>query len=247
MVILRFIEFAAVFCFTTTFPNYPLIKCRLKVPPVGRNHLIHLNFKIPVRLANKLCCHLKFPGKIHHVRMVLAENTAGHAYQYETNQTTTVNMADSGVRKILFVCLGNICRSPTSEAILRHLVKEKGEEGKWEIDSAGTADYHTGNRPDKRTLQTLKKHGISTEHRARQVCPDDFNKFDIIFAFDESNVEDLEEERPKGGKAKVKLFGEYDPEGVKTVYDPYYGEIEEFDVMFDHCNRCCKAFLEQSR
>ena len=157
------------------------------------------------------------------------------------------NMAASCNKKILFVCLGNICRSPTSEVILRHLVKEKGEDEKWEIDSAGTGDWHVGKRPDKRTLQTLKKHGISTEHRARVVTSKDFNKFDIIFAFDESNIRDLKDIRPKAGKAELKLFGEWDPEGVTNVEDPYYGDIEGFDVMFEHCFRCCKAFLEHSK
>lgn len=158
-------------------------------------------------------------------------------------------MADSNKnRKILFVCLGNICRSPSAEAIFRHLVQEREDRNEWEIDSAGILDLHEGLRSDKRGLQVLKKHGIVNNHRARQVHEDDFRRFDVILAFDDSNVRDLNETfKPTDGtaRAEVKLFGTYDPKGELIIHDPYYGDISDFEVMFDHVYRCCVEFLRQ--
>ena len=158
-------------------------------------------------------------------------------------------MADSNKnRKILFVCLGNICRSPSAEAIFRHLVQERDDRNQWEIDSAGILDLHEGLRSDKRGLQVLKKHGIVNNHRARQVHEDDFRRFDVILAFDDSNVRDLNETfKPTDGtaRAEVKLFGTYDPKGELMIHDPYYGDISDFEVMFDHVYRCCVEFLRQ--
>ena len=158
-------------------------------------------------------------------------------------------MADSNKnRKILFVCLGNICRSPSAEAIFRHLVQERDDRNEWEIDSAGILDLHEGLRSDKRGLQVLEKHGIVNNHRARQVHEDDFRRFDVILAFDDSNVRDLNETfKPTDGtaRAEVKLFGTYDPKGELIIHDPYYGDISDFEVMFDHVYRCCVEFLRQ--
>lgn len=158
-------------------------------------------------------------------------------------------MADKKDRKILFVCLGNICRSPSAEAILRHLVQQREDTSEWEIDSAGILDLHEGLRSDSRGLTVLKKHGISNPHRARQVREDDFRDFDVILAFDNSNVEDLKEFKPADGtaRAKMKLFGTYDPKGEKIIHDPYYGDILDFENMFDHIYRCCEEFLRQSK
>ena len=104
-------------------------------------------------------------------------------------------------------------------------------------------------RSDKRGLQVLKKRGIANHHRARQVHEDDFRRFDVIMAFDDSNVEDLNESfKPNDGtaRAEVKLFGTYDPKGERIIHDPYYGDVSDFDVMFDHIHRCCVEFLRQS-
>lgn len=158
-------------------------------------------------------------------------------------------MAEASHRKILFVCLGNICRSPSAEAILKHLVEQRGDRSEWEIDSAGILDLHEGLRSDSRGLKVLKKHGIPNPHRARQVREDDFRNFDVIMAFDDSNVEDLEEFRHRDGtaRAKVKLFGTYDPKGKRIIHDPYYGDSSDFEAMFDHIYRCCVEFLRQSK
>jgi low molecular weight phosphotyrosine protein phosphatase len=127
------------------------------------------------------------------------------------------------------------------------LIERQGKECQWVIDSAGIGDWHVGNRPDKRGLAILKRNGVSNSHRARQVCPEDFRKFDLILAFDESNVEDLGDFKPKDSTAKVELFGDYDPKGEKIIHDPYYGDEEGFEVMYEHCYRCCEEFLKKHK
>ena len=157
-------------------------------------------------------------------------------------------MADSKYRKILFVCRGNTCRSPSAKAILRHLLQEREDRNEWEIDSAGTLGFREGLLSDERGLQVLKKHEIASNHRARQVNEDDFRRFDVILAFDEKNVRDLNETfKLNGGaaRAEVKLFGTYDPQGELIIHDPYYGDISDYEVMFDHVYRCCVEFLRQ--
>ena len=157
-------------------------------------------------------------------------------------------MAYSKYRKILFVCRGNTCRSPSAKAILRHLLQEREDRNEWEIDSAGTLGFREGLLSDERGLQVLKKHEIASNHRARQVNEDDFRRFDVILAFDESNVRDLNETfKPNDGtaRAEVKLFGTYDPKGELIIRDPYYGDISDYEVMFDHVYRCCVEFLKQ--
>ena len=157
-------------------------------------------------------------------------------------------MAYSKYRKILFVCRGNTCRSPSAKAILRHLLQEREDRNDWEIDSAGTLGFREGLLSDERGLQVLKKHKIASNHRARQVNEDDFRRFDVILAFDESNVRDLNETfKPNDGtaRAEVKLFGTYDPKGELIIRDPYYGDISDYEVMFDHVYRCCVEFLKQ--
>ena len=157
-------------------------------------------------------------------------------------------MAYSNYRKILFVCRGNTCRSPSAKAILRHLLQEREDRNEWEIDSAGTLGFREGLLSDERGLQVLKKHEIASNHRARQVNEDDFRRFDVILAFDESNVRDLNETfKPNDGtaRAEVKLFGTYDPKGELIIRDPYYGDISDYEVMFDHVYRCCVEFLKQ--
>ena len=156
-------------------------------------------------------------------------------------------MAYSNYRKILFVCRGNTCRSPSAKAILRHLLQEREDRNEWEIDSAGTLGFREGLLSDERGLQVLKKHEIASNHRARQVNEDDFRRFDVILAFDESNVRDLNESfKPNDGtaRAEVKLFGTYDPKGELIIRDPYYGDISDYEVMFDHVYRCCVEFLK---
>ena len=116
-------------------------------------------------------------------------------------------MADLNIQKILFVCRGSTCRSPTAKAILRHLLQEREDRNEWEIESAGTHVVREGLPSNERGLQVLKKHGIASNHRARQVNEDDFRHFDVMLAFDKGNVRGLNETfKPKDGTARLHFF-----------------------------------------
>ncbi|KAG6030851.1 hypothetical protein E4U41_007750 [Claviceps citrina] len=148
---------------------------------------------------------------------------------------------------VLFVCLGNICRSTMAEGIFQSLAQQpqyKGKIGK--IDSCGTGAYHIGDEPDSRTLSTLQDNGITDyEHRARQIKTSDFETFDYVFAMDRSNLSDLKALQ-KGGKARVMLFGEFSGRGKpEVVNDPYYGGRDGFDKAFEQCSRFSGNFLRE--
>ncbi|KAF2881891.1 hypothetical protein ILUMI_24272, partial [Ignelater luminosus] len=126
------------------------------------------------------------------------------------------------VQKVLFVCLGNICRSPIAEAVFTHIVKERGIRDKWEADSAAIEGWQVGSRPNHRARETLKHHSIQYSGRARQIESEDFNEFDYIFGMDENNISNLKEVAPRDSKAKIFLLGDFDPEGDRIIRDPYF-------------------------
>ena len=132
--------------------------------------------------------------------------------------------------KILFVCLGNICRSPTAEGVARHL-------GLLEVDSAGTAGYHSGDPPDARAQRAAKERGIDLSGlRARQIERRDFDRFDLLLAMDRANLADLEKIRPEKSAAELRLFLEFAPHlGLLDVPDPYYGQDRDFERVLDLC------------
>jgi len=122
--------------------------------------------------------------------------------------------------RLLFVCLGNICRSPTAEAVTRALAEARGLP--LVIDSAGTGNWHLGAPPDSRMQHAAREAGYDLAHlRARQVTRQDFERFDVIYAMDRQNLRDLEALRPRGGAAELRLFRSHDPEGGADVPDPY--------------------------
>ncbi|KAI9136921.1 phosphotyrosine protein phosphatase I superfamily [Paraphysoderma sedebokerense] len=151
-------------------------------------------------------------------------------------------MADDKI-KVLFVCLGNICRSPMCEAVFKHIVKKQGLESRFEVDSAGTSAYHIGNPPDSRSADTCRKHGVEISHSARQVTSGDFTYYDYILCMDKNNLADLKSIRPKNSKAVLKLFGEYDPMGELIIADPYYGASSGFEHNYQQSIRCSESFL----
>jgi len=145
----------------------------------------------------------------------------------------------------LFICLGNICRSPIAEAVFNHVAREKGVAHKWTADSAAIGDWHVGKNPDVRAQKCMKIHGVPMEHRARQLTRDDFNKFHYIFGMDENNIEDIKSVAPKSHSATIELLGRYDPEGQLIIRDPYYDSGSEgFEDCYKVCARCCEAFLD---
>ncbi|RHZ79322.1 hypothetical protein Glove_149g150 [Diversispora epigaea] len=147
---------------------------------------------------------------------------------------------------VLFICLGNICRSPMAEAAFVNLINNKNLESRFKVDSAGLIGYHAGESPDERTVRTCLKHDVPVKHTARKIVKQDFLDFDYILCMDNSNLRELMkmQSKVKGPKAIVKLFGEYDPLGVKIIEDPYYGGMDDFEKNFQQVTRCSEAFLQ---
>ncbi|XP_036406409.1 low molecular weight phosphotyrosine protein phosphatase isoform X1 [Megalops cyprinoides] len=155
-------------------------------------------------------------------------------------------MAAHEGKSVLFVCLGNICRSPIAEAVFRKMVTDRGTADKWRIDSAATSTYEIGNPPDYRGQACMRKHGVSMRHVARQVTKEDFMTFDHMLCMDESNLRDLNKKANtvKNCKAQIELLGKYDPQKQLIIKDPYYGSDEDFEMVYEQCVRCCRAFLD---
>jgi protein-tyrosine phosphatase len=148
--------------------------------------------------------------------------------------------------KILMVCLGNICRSPMAEGILRHRAQEAGLD--LSTDSAGTSGYHIGEAPDHRATRALQGHGIDiSDLRARQFTSSDFQRFDLIFAMDTSNLDDmLELASTDALAAKAKLVMDLVPENaLRSVPDPYYGGHEGFEQVYHMLDEACIALVQQ--
>ena len=151
--------------------------------------------------------------------------------------------------RVCFVCLGNICRSPTAEGVFRHLLNERGRAGEVYVESAGTAAYHVGEAPDRRSTATAAARGIVLEGAAARFDAEDFERFDWVIAMDRANARDLRERAPtEHAAAKVHLLRRWDPENTAgaelDVPDPYYGGASGFDEVLDICERSCKALLD---
>jgi len=160
-------------------------------------------------------------------------------------------MSDSRPDKIrvLMVCLGNICRSPTAEAMLRRKVHEAGLDDRVEVDSAGTSDYHVDSPPDRRAVAHGERRGLRMQHlRGRQVERVDFDRFDFILAMDEDNLADLKRIRPPGSRAKVALLMSFAPDaGAREVPDPYHGGADGFEHVLDLTAAAVDGFLATVR
>jgi protein-tyrosine phosphatase len=143
------------------------------------------------------------------------------------------------------VCLGNICRSPTAEGVLRHLAATEAPGLALEIDSAGTADYHIGAPPDPRSQRAALKRGIDISGlQARQVAADDFARFDLILAMDRENLRDLQAMKPRNTRAAVRLFLEYAPDlRLRDVPDPYCGDTAAFEEVLDLTTAASRGLL----
>ena len=153
--------------------------------------------------------------------------------------------------KLLFVCMGNICRSPTAEGVMRRLLREEELEDEVEVDSAGTGSWHVGDPPDRRATAAARARGIVLDGAARQLVPADFEDFDLILAADRRNLRDLEEFVPPEARARVHLLREFDPASDRTgdldVPDPYYGGDDGFERVLDLVEAACRGLLDDLR
>lgn len=148
---------------------------------------------------------------------------------------------------ILFVCLGNICRSPLAEGILRHLASEQGRDQDFVIDSAGTGGWHVGHAPDDRAIAVAADHGIDISRlKARKVSSADFDRFDLILALDRSNLRDLTGVAPPTCRARIELFSTRAFGTAEDVPDPYYGDSTDFEAVFRLLYRGCTSIAAAS-
>jgi len=152
--------------------------------------------------------------------------------------------------RVCFVCLGNICRSPTAEGVMLHTLAREGLADRFVIDSAGTGGHHAGERPDPRSLRAAKARAISLPSRARKFTQEDFARFDYVLAMDAQNQSDLLRLAPDPlSRSKVRLFLSFlgDTAAVDEVPDPYYGGEQGFEQVLDLCEQGCLAFIERLR
>lgn len=155
-------------------------------------------------------------------------------------------MSTASPTRVCFVCLGNICRSPTAEGVMRHLVTQAGLAEAWVLDSAGTGGWHKGEPPDPRAVTAAAARGIVVEGRARRFEPADFDRFDLVLAMDRENRANLLRLcRDAGDVAKVRLLRDHDPAAApeSDVPDPYYGGPDGFVEILDQIEAACRGLL----
>lgn len=148
--------------------------------------------------------------------------------------------------RIIFVCLGNICRSPTGEGVFQHLVKEKGLHSYFFVDSAGTSAWHAGEPANSKSQATANKYGVHLGSRARQFDASDLETFDLILAMDKENLQNIRQLDTQGHfQDKIKLMREFDPKpGDGDIPDPYYGGLDGFDDVYHIVHRSCETILD---
>ena len=153
----------------------------------------------------------------------------------------------SGKIRVLMVCLGNICRSPTAHGVLEKFIEKKGLSKYIEVDSAGTSTYHIGDHPDPRSIAAAQRRGYNLEEQvARQLGTNDFQEFDYVLAMDVDNLHHLTKAAPLGSKAKVQLLLDYSSAAIESVPDPYLGGgLQGFEKVLDLIEGACLRLFEQ--
>jgi protein-tyrosine phosphatase len=193
-------------------------------------------------------------------------NSDGAGADERSDTTRPHAREDERVTRLLFVCLGNICRSPTAEGVMRALVEQAGLQDSIELDSAGTGAWHVGNPPDARAVAAAGERGFELHGRARQIRREDFDDFDLMVAMDSENLRELRRLAPgRDEREKVRLLREFDPAsgvgseappsrpiasrvaGELDVPDPYYGAAGGFEEVLDLVHAACVGLLEQIR
>jgi protein-tyrosine phosphatase len=155
--------------------------------------------------------------------------------------------AEPGTTSVLFVCLGNICRSPTAEGVLRHLAAREAPELRLHIDSAGTSGFHRGDPPDARSIAAARGIDI-TDLRARQITASDLTRFDYVLAMDESNLAGVRAMRPCGAGTRVQLLLDFFPAaGAREVPDPYERDADAFEHVLDLCEGAARGLIAHLR
>ncbi|MDA0327411.1 MAG: low molecular weight phosphotyrosine protein phosphatase [Gemmatimonadetes bacterium] len=159
------------------------------------------------------------------------------------------NDNDASSTSVLFVCLGNICRSPLAEGVFQNLVHEAGLSDRFVIESAGTGAWHVGEPPDVRAVIVASEHGIELTSLARQVVDDDLRRFDYVIAMDRENLRNLERmASATGSEAEIRLLREFDAEAEGgEVPDPYYGGASGFETVYEMVVRACQGLLDRIR
>ncbi|GLT82043.1 hypothetical protein SLE2022_004580 [Rubroshorea leprosula] len=200
---------------------------------------LHTQLSIPTLRRN----HDPFPAFGSHIRASMASSTPSTATDGETKPFA-----------VLFVCLGNICRSPAAEGVFKDIVKKRGLDSNFKIDSAGTIDYHEGNLADPRMRAASKRRGIEITSISRPIRPSDFRDFDLILAMDKQNREDIleafnrwkfRETLPDDAQKKVRLMCSYCKKHDETeVPDPYYGGPQGFEKVLDLLEDACESLLD---
>lgn len=150
------------------------------------------------------------------------------------------------MKRILFVCLGNICRSPTAEAVFKKHLSEAGMDQEISVDSCGTGAWHVGHSPDQRTIEAASNRGYDlSELRARKLVAEDFKRFDYILAMDTRNLADILKKSPSDFSGKIQLFLDYAPQtNVIEVPDPYYGGEQGFERVLDLVEQASKGLVK---
>lgn len=161
--------------------------------------------------------------------------------------TTDVSISSENPFRICFVCLGNICRSPTAEGVFQHLVNERGLGSYFYIDSAGTSAFHIGEKANSKSRKVAAENGVELKSRARKFERDDLEEFDLILAMDSENFRNINEMDPKKSYSnKIKKMRDFDPSpGDGDVPDPYYGGMGGFQNVYDVVYRSCENLLDE--
>ena len=158
-------------------------------------------------------------------------------------------MGARSVKRILFCCMGNICRSPTAEGVFRHVLATRAPDLQIEIDSAGTHDYHVGAPPDRRAIAAAQRRGIDLSTlRARMVAAEDFDRYDLILAMDAENLQELRRRAPPVHHQRIRLMMEFAPHASsRYVPDPYYGGAQGFEEVLDLLEEAAEGLVAELR